>query len=45
MKSNVQQSERVNHIHFSHLKMDKFSCLFFIMGIMISAWFLHRFIF
>ncbi|MFC4953890.1 hypothetical protein [Acinetobacter puyangensis] len=45
MKSNVQQPQRVVALSLSGLKVDKFACLFFILGIMISAWFLHRFIF
>lgn len=45
MKSNVQQPQRIVALSLSGLKVDKFACLFFILGIMISAWFLHRFIF
>ncbi|SDC35202.1 hypothetical protein SAMN05421749_104209 [Acinetobacter marinus] len=44
MKSDVQQPQRMEAISLSSLKIDKFACLFFFLGIVLSAWFLHSFI-
>lgn len=44
MKSDVQQPQPMEAISLSSLKVDKFACLFFCLGIVLSAWFLHSFI-
>ncbi|WP_171492131.1 hypothetical protein [Acinetobacter qingfengensis] len=46
MKSNVQQPQsNMTSLLLSDLKLDKFSVLFFILGSILCAWFLHQFIF
>ena len=45
MKSNVQQPQRIeNSLQFLDLRIDKFACVFFILGSVLCALFLHRFI-